>query len=59
VTPERLVSATGNEEELQQEAALRPKRLADFTGQHRLKENLQIAIDAARKRGEAMDHVLL
>src|SRR5579863_6622840 len=56
---DRLVSATGNEEERQQEAALRPKRLADFTGQHRLKENLQIAIDAARKRGEAMDHVLL
>ena len=55
----RLVSATGSEEERQQEAALRPKRLADFTGQHRLKENLQIAIDAARKRGEAMDHVLL
>jgi len=56
---DRLVSATGSEEERQLEAALRPKRLADFTGQTRLKENLQIAIDAARKRGEAMDHVLL
>src|ERR1700729_100864 len=56
---ERLVSASGNDEELQLEAALRPRRLADFTGQQRLKENLQIAIDAARKRGEAMDHVLL
>jgi len=59
VTPERLVSARGSEEERQLEAALRPKKLADFTGQSRLKENLQIAIDAALQRGEAMDHVLL
>ncbi len=56
---QRLVSASGDDEERQLEAALRPRRLADFTGQERLKENLQIAIDAARKRGEAMDHVLL
>jgi len=55
----RLVSAFGNEDDQQFEAGLRPRRLADFTGQPRLKENLQIAIDAARKRGEAMDHVLL
>jgi Holliday junction DNA helicase RuvB len=33
--------------------------LADFTGQPKLKENLSIAIEAAKKRGEAMDHVLL
>jgi holliday junction DNA helicase RuvB len=59
VTPDRLVSAAGSEEESQLEAALRPRRLDDFTGQSRLKINLQIAIDAARKRGEAMDHVLL
>jgi Holliday junction DNA helicase RuvB len=56
---DRLVSASGSEDERQFEAGLRPRRLADFTGQQRLKENLQIAIDAARKRGEAMDHVLL
>ena len=55
----RLVSAVGADDEQQFEAGLRPRRLADFTGQTRLKENLQIAIDAARKRGEAMDHVLL
>src|SRR5438270_9049975 len=59
MTPERLVSASGSEDERQFEAGLRPRRLADFTGQKRLKENLQIAIDAARKRGEAMDHMLL
>jgi Holliday junction DNA helicase RuvB len=55
----RLVSSSGSPDEQQFEAGLRPRRLADFTGQERLKENLQIAIDAARKRGEAMDHVLL
>ena len=55
----RLVSGLGSEDEQQFEAGLRPRRLADFTGQARLKENLQIAIDAARQRKEAMDHVLL
>jgi holliday junction DNA helicase RuvB len=55
----RLVSANSSEDEIQFEAGLRPRRLADFTGQARLKENLTIAIEAARKRGEAMDHVLL
>ena len=56
---ERLVSPNSSEDEQQFEAGLRPRRLADFTGQPRLKENLQIAIEAARRRGDAMDHVLL
>jgi Holliday junction DNA helicase RuvB len=55
----RIVSAAPLEEEAQFEAGLRPRRLADFTGQSKLKENLAIAIAAARQRGEAMDHVLL
>ena len=55
----RLVAPTVSEDDAQFEAGLRPRRLADFTGQTRLKENLQIAIDAARQRGDAMDHVLL
>src|ERR1700712_4031825 len=55
----RIVSAASDAEEAQFEAGLRPHRLADFTGQTKLKENLSIAIEAARKRGEAMDHVLL
>ncbi len=41
------------------EASVRPRRLADFVGQARVKENLAIAIKAARSRGEALDHVLL
>ena len=54
-----IVSAAARDDELQFEVTLRPQRLADFTGQTKLKENLAIAIEAARKRGEAMDHVLL
>ncbi len=58
--PEReLVSGDRQAEDAQFEAGLRPRRLADFTGQSKLKENLSIAIQAARMRGEAMDHVLL
>src|SRR6202789_4666898 len=58
--PERpLVSSNLQPEEEQYEAGLRPRRLADFTGQANLKENLSIAIEAAKKRGEAMDHLLL
>ena len=55
----RIITASSTEEDAQFEAGLRPRRLQDFTGQTRLKENLAIAIDAARQRGEAMDHVLL
>jgi Holliday junction DNA helicase RuvB len=54
-----IVSAAVREEELQFEASLRPTRLADFTGQSKLKDNLGIAIEAAKRRSEALDHVLL
>src|SRR5262249_37905487 len=58
--PEReLISGARLAEDVQFEAGLRPKRLSDFTGQTKLKENLDIAIQAAKMRGEAMDHVLL
>ena len=58
--PERhVISGDQQPEDVQFEAGLRPRRLADFTGQTKLKENLSIAIQAARMRGEAMDHVLL
>jgi len=55
----RIISATAESEEAQFEAGLRPRRLKDFTGQAKLKENLAIAIEAAKHRGEHMDHVLL
>ncbi len=54
-----IVSPSAQEEERQFEVSLRPRRLEDFTGQAKLKENLSIAIEAARRRGEALDHVLL
>src|SRR5262249_6092993 len=58
--PEReLISGSRQAEDAQFEVGLRPRRLAEFTGQAKLKENLSIAIEAARQRGEAMDHVLL
>ncbi|RMG63987.1 MAG: Holliday junction branch migration DNA helicase RuvB [Calditrichaeota bacterium] len=41
------------------EVALRPRTFDDFVGQHKVVENLRISIEAARKRGEALDHVLL
>ena len=41
------------------DAALRPKRLSDFTGQAKAKDNLAVFIEAARQRGDALDHVLL
>jgi len=55
----RIVSAAPLDDEAQFEAGLRPRRLNEFTGQAKLKENLAIAIEAARRRAEAMDHVLL
>ncbi len=48
-----------NADEQQVEKALRPKALEDFAGQPKIVENLKIFIQAARKRGEALDHVLL
>jgi Holliday junction DNA helicase RuvB len=47
----------GGEDEL--ERSLRPRRLDDFVGQSRVKEQLAVALEAARSRGEALDHVLL
>lgn len=53
------VSAAPQEDDRQFETALRPTRLDDFAGQPHVREQLSIAIEAAKRRGEAMDHVLL
>jgi Holliday junction DNA helicase RuvB len=55
----RLVSAAPVEDDASFELKLRPRRLAEFIGQNKVKENLSVAIEAARSRGEALDHVLL
>ena len=54
---ERIVTARSLADD-HQEAGLRPRRLADYIGQEGVKENLAIAIAAARRRGEPLDHVL-
>lgn len=54
-----MVSPVPQDDERQFEAALRPTALSDFAGQPHVREQLSIAIEAARQRGEAMDHVLL
>lgn len=58
-TRDRLVSAAPVEDDSSFELKLRPQRLAEFIGQPKVKENLAVAIEAARSRGEALDHVLL
>jgi Holliday junction DNA helicase RuvB len=57
--PERLISAARAEDETSFELKLRPRRLQEFIGQEKAKEQLAIALEAANSRGEALDHVLL
>jgi holliday junction DNA helicase RuvB len=57
--PDRVASAGFNESEDREELTLRPRLLADFVGQEKLKENLAVYIEAARQRGEHLDHVFL
>jgi len=57
--PERLVSADYTEDDLEIDRSLRPKRLEDYLGQKRVKDNLSVLIEAARGRDEALDHILL
>src|SRR5271156_3265233 len=57
--PERLVSAARADEENSFELKLRPRVLNEFIGQPKAKEQLAIALEAAKSRGEALDHVLL
>jgi Holliday junction DNA helicase RuvB len=55
----RIVSAQPEEADRVVDISLRPTRLKEFTGQEAVKENLAVAIEAAKKRGEPMEHVLL
>jgi len=56
---DRLVSAKANDLESRSEVGLRPRSLDEYIGQERVKETLKIFIEAARARGEALDHMLL
>jgi Holliday junction DNA helicase RuvB len=59
MSDDRLVTAARVDDDVQYETGLRPRTLDDYIGQDRLRENLHVAITAARQRGEALDHVLL
>jgi Holliday junction DNA helicase RuvB len=55
----RVVSSEYTQSDTDVENSLRPKTLEEYTGQSRLKENLKVYMEAAKLRGEALDHVLL
>lgn len=55
----RLIDAAAGPEETRIEESLRPRRLAEYTGQAPMKERLSIYLESARKRHEALDHVLI
>jgi Holliday junction DNA helicase RuvB len=55
----RIVTGDKTDEDRGSELSLRPRRLSEFIGQNRIKESLSIFIEAARSRGEPLDHVLL
>src|SRR3954471_20195955 len=58
-SPDRAVTPRQLVEDVPVERSLRPRRLTEYIGQERVKETLQIFIDAAKQRGESLDHVLL
>ncbi len=54
----RIITTEETEEDKKTEGSLRPQYLNDYIGQEKLKKNLRVYIDAAKKRGEALDHIL-
>ena len=55
----RIISTEADIEELNSEYSLRPKYLDEYIGQNKVKENLKIFIEAAKRRNEPLDHLLL
>ena len=55
----RMITTDLTEEDVVVEGSLRPKVLSEYIGQNKVKKNLKIFIEAAKLRGEALDHVLL
>ncbi len=56
--PKRIISSEQDDGDLQLDRSLRPVSFDDFVGQDRIKDNLRVFIQAAKQRGEALDHVL-
>jgi Holliday junction DNA helicase RuvB len=59
IEPDRLVTASASPNEDVLDRAIRPRRLADYVGQPRVTEQMEVFIEAARRRGDALDHVLI
>src|SRR5512145_1257466 len=59
IETDRLIAAVSQGDETAIDRAIRPQRLADYIGQQAVREQMDIFIHAAKKRGEALDHVLL
>ncbi len=59
IEPDRLITATGSREDEALDRAIRPKTLAEYVGQPKVSEQMEIFIQAARARGDALDHVLI
>ncbi len=56
--PNRMIETNLIEEDIKIEGSLRPQKLIDYIGQEKVKDNLKIYIEAAKQRGDALDHVL-
>ena len=54
----RVITTEAMEEDLRLEGSLRPQSLSEYIGQEKTKKTLKIYIEAARQRGDALDHVL-
>lgn len=59
MTERREIAAVAGDDEVRFERAIRPHRLTDYVGQPAVREQMGIAIEAARRRGDALDHVLI
>ena len=59
MTADRIIAGAPKDEDEPFETSLRPRRLDEYIGQDKVKDNLRIAIEAAKQRGEPLDHVLL
>ena len=59
IEPDRIVAASASSEDEALDRAIRPKRLADYVGQPQVNEQMEVFIEAARRRGDALDHVLI
>src|SRR6478736_1316263 len=59
MSTDRLITAGRADEDAQYEAGIRPRRLDEYIGQDKVRENLQVSVAAAKQRAEPLDHVLL